>query len=51
MQYANDKSIPYVLVIGGDEMQSGLLSLKNMETGIQEKLFVQEILEKLKKLN
>lgn len=51
MQYANDKSIPYVLVIGGDEMQSGLLSLKNMESGIQEKLSVQVILEKLKKLN
>ena len=49
MQYANDKNIPYVLVIGGDEMQSGLLSLKNMESGVQEKLTIEEILECLKK--
>lgn len=48
MQYANDKNIPYVLIIGADEMQSGLLSLKNMETGAQEKLSVQEIFNVLK---
>jgi histidyl-tRNA synthetase len=51
MQYANDKNIPYVLVIGGDEMQSGLLSLKNMESGVQEKLTMEEILACLKKLS
>jgi histidyl-tRNA synthetase len=47
MQYANDKNIPFVLVIGGDEMQSGLLSLKNMETGEQVKVGVEELIEKL----
>nr|MBC7611444.1 histidine--tRNA ligase [Pseudopedobacter sp.] len=47
MQYANDKNIPYVIVIGGDEMQSGLLSLKNMETGEQVKVNIEEIMDKI----
>ncbi|HTN20576.1 MAG TPA: histidine--tRNA ligase [Pelobium sp.] len=47
MQYANDKNIPFVLVIGGDEMQSGLLSLKNMESGEQVKVGVEELIAKL----
>ncbi|HET8828084.1 MAG TPA: His/Gly/Thr/Pro-type tRNA ligase C-terminal domain-containing protein, partial [Pelobium sp.] len=47
MQYANDKNIPFVLVIGGDEMQSGQLSLKNMSTGEQVKVGVDELLKKL----
>ncbi|MEO5911036.1 MAG: histidine--tRNA ligase [Pelobium sp.] len=47
MQYANDKNIPYVVVIGGDEMQSGLLSLKNMESGEQVKVNVKELLNSI----
>ena len=47
MQYANDKQIAYTLIIGGDEMESGLLSLKNMENGEQEKLSVEDVLKKL----
>jgi histidyl-tRNA synthetase len=49
MNYANDKKIPFVIVIGGDEMASGKLSLKNMATGEQEKLTIEEIISKLKK--
>ena len=51
MQYANDKQIAYTLIIGGDEMESGLLSLKNMESGEQEKLSVEGILKKLENLS
>lgn len=47
MEYANNKNIPYTVVIGSDEMQSGLLSFKNMTTGNQEKLTAEEIVEKL----
>jgi histidyl-tRNA synthetase len=47
MQYANDKNISYVVVIGGDEMESGLLSLKNMESGEQIKIGVEELIEKM----
>ncbi|MCW3126216.1 MAG: Histidyl-tRNA synthetase [Bacteroidetes bacterium] len=48
MNYANDKKIPYVIVVGGDEMASGKLTFKDMASGQQEKLTIEEIIEKLK---
>ena len=51
MNYANDKKIPFVVVVGGDEMTSGKLSFKNMTTGEQQKLTIEEIIEKLKVTN
>ncbi|MGI4729742.1 MAG: histidine--tRNA ligase [Janthinobacterium lividum] len=48
LDYANNKAIPFVVMIGSEEMQSGLLSLKNMVSGEQQKLSVNDILEKLK---
>ncbi|GAB2988201.1 histidine--tRNA ligase [Mucilaginibacter puniceus] len=47
MDYANNKQIPYVILIGSDEMQSGLLSFKNMASGEQEKLNAESIITKL----
>ncbi len=47
MSYADAKNIPYVILIGSDEMQSGLLTLKDMQTGEQEKLEMAAILERL----
>jgi histidyl-tRNA synthetase len=47
MKYANDKKIPFVIVIGDEEMQTGLLSFKNMETGEQQKLTIEQILTQL----
>lgn len=47
MEYANNKQIPYTVLIGSDEMQSGLLTFKNMQSGEQEKLSAGEILAKL----
>ncbi len=47
MSYADDKKIPYVVIIGSDEMNSGLLSLKNMTTGEQSKLEIDKIIENL----
>ncbi|AFK04063.1 Histidyl-tRNA synthetase [Emticicia oligotrophica DSM 17448] len=46
--YANRKNIPFVIVVGSDEIQSGELTLKNMELGEQEKLSIDLIIEKLK---
>ncbi|MCX2742398.1 histidine--tRNA ligase [Mangrovivirga sp. M17] len=46
--YANNKNIPYVVVIGSEEIKSGLLSFKNMKTGDQESLTIDQIIEKLK---
>ncbi len=48
MGYADDKKIPFVILVGGDEMQSGLLSIKDMTTGVQEKLTIDAIIEKAK---
>lgn len=35
MQYANKKNIPYVILIGEEELKTGKLTLKNMKTGEQ----------------
>jgi histidyl-tRNA synthetase len=48
LEYANKKMIPFVIVIGSDEMKDGLLTMKNMRTGEQEKLDVNSIALKLK---
>ena len=48
MDYANKRGVPYVCLIGSDEMDSGLLSLKNMGTGEQEKVSIADIIGKLK---
>jgi len=43
-EYADKKKIPHVIVIGSEEMSSGLLTLKNMGTGEQQKLTLEQIL-------
>ncbi|HVS92811.1 MAG TPA: histidine--tRNA ligase [Mucilaginibacter sp.] len=48
LDYANGKHIPYTIVIGSDEMQSGLLAFKDMNSGVQEKLSAEEIIGRLK---
>ena len=35
LKYANDKKIPFVVVIGDNEMKSGKLAFKDMESGEQ----------------
>lgn len=45
------KKVPFVVIIGGDEMQSGLLTLKNMTSGEQEKLTIDQIREAENKFN
>jgi histidyl-tRNA synthetase len=47
LEYANRKKIPYTIVIGSEEVQSGSLALKNMENGEQVKATVSEIIERL----
>lgn len=42
--YADRKKIPYVVIIGSEEMESGVLSIKNMQSGEQQKLSIAEIL-------
>jgi histidyl-tRNA synthetase len=49
LDYANKKEIPFVIVIGSDEKESGVLTLKDMARGEQEKLSVDVIIKKLMK--
>jgi histidyl-tRNA synthetase len=48
LDYANKKMIPYVIVIGSEEVKSGLLAFKNMKTGAQTKIGIEDILNTLK---
>ena len=47
-EYANKNKIPYVAIIGEDEMKSSTLSLKNMATGVQKILKINEAIELIK---
>ena len=47
LDYADKKKIQYVCIIGSDEMNTGILTLKNMISGEQEKLSFEDILNKL----
>ncbi len=42
MTYANNKQIPFVALVGESEIESGLITLKNMETGEQSQLSVED---------
>ena len=46
-KYADKLKIPYVIVIGEDEINTGLLTLKNMTTGEQERLSIEDIIKKI----
>ncbi|HEY2580287.1 MAG TPA: histidine--tRNA ligase [Mucilaginibacter sp.] len=43
LDYANNKNIPYIIIIGSEEIESGLLTLKNMESGVQAKRTIEQI--------
>ncbi|NBA89220.1 histidine--tRNA ligase [Emticicia sp. CRIBPO] len=45
--YANKKNIPYVLIIGSEEIITQTYSLKNMVTGEQSQVSVEQLIEKL----
>jgi len=47
MKYADSRNVPYVVLIGSEEMESGILTLKNMITGEQSKLDFDELVQKI----
>ena len=47
MSYADSKKIPFVILVGSDEVSSNLLTFKNMETGEQQKLSIEQIIATL----
>ena len=48
MSYANAKQIPFVALAGENEMAEGKFTLKNMLTGEQQLVAIEELIEKVK---
>ena len=49
MSYANAKNIPFVALVGENEMNENKVTLKNMETGEQNLVSAEELIQTLKK--
>lgn len=47
MGYADDKQIAYVVLAGSEEISSGMLTLRNMANGEQQKLTIEEIIKQV----
>lgn len=45
MTFANNKGIPFVVMAGEDEMTENVFTLKNMESGEQQKLSLEKLIE------
>jgi histidyl-tRNA synthetase len=45
--YADKKQIPYVVILGETEMQTNTVSLKDLHSGLQESLSVQDLIKKM----
>ena len=48
MSYANAKQVPFVVLVGENEMNAGKVTLKNMVTGEQSQVTVDELIEHVK---
>jgi len=46
MKYANDLKVPYTVLIGSEEMETGQLTMKDMATGDQSKMTVEDLIAK-----
>ena len=47
MGYADSKKIPFVAIVGSDEMAAGKVMLKNMQSGEQQLATLEELLKKI----
>ena len=47
-EYANKKSIPFVCTVGSDEMAAGVFTVKDMTTGVQQKLNHKDLIDYLR---
>jgi histidyl-tRNA synthetase len=51
LNYANQRSIPYVVILGSEEMQKKVFVLKNMVSGDQEEHPIAQMFKVLQELN
>ena len=47
LEYADKKSIPFVIIIGKEEIESGTITLKNMLSGEQNRYTLTEVIQQL----
>ena len=47
MEYANRRGIPYVVIVGSNELERGVVTLKNMQSGEQQELSFDELIATL----
>ncbi len=48
LNYANNEDIPFIIITGEDELKENKVVIKNMKTGLQTKVKIQEIEKELK---
>jgi len=51
LKYADKKGIPFVIIIGPDEVKANRLTFKDMATGAQKKISLENLVSKLKAVN
>ena len=49
MKYANDIGVKNIVIVGQNEINESCIQIKNMETGNQEKITVDQLIKRLKK--
>jgi histidyl-tRNA synthetase len=47
MEYANRRGIPFVVIIGSNELERGVATLKNMQSGEQREMSFEELVSEL----
>jgi histidyl-tRNA synthetase len=45
MKYANARKVPFVALVGSNEMENGVVTLKNMDSGEQELINIESLIE------
>jgi len=48
MNYANKRNIPFVVIVGEEELNSNTYTIKDMRTGDQQRLALEDLIDKLK---
>ena len=51
MDYANQKGVDYVIIIGDEEVKSNIFKLKDMKTGDQSSFDISNLLTEIENLN
>jgi len=48
MNYANERKTPFVAIVGADEISNQTITIKNMTTGEQQSLTIEQLIDQLK---